>query len=123
MSAAAEQRKAEQMLAERVTRGAQLLDEIRPGWYEEINLDKLNMESTCNCIVGQLVGTFCNWTVLGSYYEEIKDPSEYGWDWSDRVESLLNLRASRGWSSRGWQWDALERLWLEEIHIRLNGDW
>lgn len=36
------------------TRGAQFLDQHRPGWYELINLNTLSLESPCRCILGQL---------------------------------------------------------------------
>lgn len=38
-----------------VLRGAEFLDEkLGPDWDEEIDLNRLNLGSTCNCIVGQL---------------------------------------------------------------------
>jgi hypothetical protein len=38
----------------RVQYGAQGLDEYLPGWADSIDLDKLDLESTCHCILGQL---------------------------------------------------------------------
>lgn len=43
---------------ERVARGAEFLDEHRPGWRSEINLADLDLESTCGCVLGQLFGTY-----------------------------------------------------------------
>lgn len=37
----------------RVARGVALLDEKLPGWIERIDLDKLDLASGCNCILGQ----------------------------------------------------------------------
>lgn len=37
-----------------VERGAEFLDARIPGWEEKIDLDKLDLGSCCNCIVGQL---------------------------------------------------------------------
>lgn len=42
----------------RVTRGAQLLDERLPGWVDRIDLDRLNLASSCNCILGQKFGDY-----------------------------------------------------------------
>lgn len=39
---------------ERVKRGAALLDEKRPGWADEIDLDLLNLRSCTTCVLGQV---------------------------------------------------------------------
>ena len=41
-------------LPKNVERGAELLDRELPGWDERIDLDRLDLGSTCDCIVGQL---------------------------------------------------------------------
>jgi hypothetical protein len=41
------------LLEPRVIAGAELLDRHRPGWADRINLERLRMGSTCNCILGQ----------------------------------------------------------------------
>lgn len=38
-------------------RGASVLDEIRPGWENEIDTDKLAIWDGDRCIIGQLSGT------------------------------------------------------------------
>jgi hypothetical protein len=45
-------------LAERVERGAALLDERRPGWWDEVDLSKLDLNSCCRCVLGQLWGHY-----------------------------------------------------------------
>lgn len=37
-----------------VNRGAALLDEILPGWVEKIDLEALELDSDCQCVLGQL---------------------------------------------------------------------
>ena len=37
----------------RVDRGIALCDRERPGWLDHIDLDRLDLESTCRCILGQ----------------------------------------------------------------------
>jgi hypothetical protein len=37
----------------RVARGAALLDEKLPGWADHIELDRLRLTSSCNCVLGQ----------------------------------------------------------------------
>lgn len=39
--------------AERVARGAALLDEQRPGWWERTDVVRLDMTDGCGCILGQ----------------------------------------------------------------------
>ena len=47
-------------ITERVEAGAALLDEKLPGWWREIDLEKLNLASRCNCVLGQLNGATAN---------------------------------------------------------------
>lgn len=41
-------------VAERVAAGAAHLDEQETGWWERIDLDRLNLMSPCRCVLGQL---------------------------------------------------------------------
>jgi hypothetical protein len=41
-------------VAECVAAGVALLDERRPGWEQLIDLERLNLGSSCRCILGQL---------------------------------------------------------------------
>lgn len=50
-------------ITERVQRGAALLDEKRPGWWREIDLGRLDIGSSCNCVGGQLSGGLCSFSV------------------------------------------------------------
>lgn len=43
-----------QLAEKRVKRGAALLDQKLPGWFVEIDLEKLNLASDCQCVLGQL---------------------------------------------------------------------
>jgi hypothetical protein len=43
---------------ERVERGAALMDEKRPGWLDVIDLGRLDIAVTCDCITGQQPGGF-----------------------------------------------------------------
>jgi hypothetical protein len=40
-------------IPQRVARGAALLDEKLPGWHERIDLDRLDLASSCDCVLGQ----------------------------------------------------------------------
>jgi hypothetical protein len=41
-------------ITERVAKGAAFLDESEPSWWQVIDLDALDMEQGCNCVLGQL---------------------------------------------------------------------
>ena len=41
-----------------VERGALFLDEKRPGWWKEIDVDRLNMGNPVSCVLGQLCGSY-----------------------------------------------------------------
>jgi hypothetical protein len=43
-------------ITKRVERGAALLDEKRPGWWQGIDLDRLDISSCSDCIAGQIGG-------------------------------------------------------------------
>jgi hypothetical protein len=43
-------------MTERVVRGAALLDERMPGWEAKIDLDRLDLNSAWDCVLGQLYG-------------------------------------------------------------------
>lgn len=42
----------------RVEAGVEWLNENRPGWYNEIDLDRLDIYSEKRCIIGQLYGRY-----------------------------------------------------------------
>lgn len=86
-----------------VQRGAEFLDEHRPGWVDEIDVQCLDIGNPFNCIVGQLEG-----------------------GWSDGLESLglteedsvrLGFDAPDGpWMA--YDLDELTELWVNLINDR-----
>lgn len=45
-------------IPERVAAGAAYLDRVMPGWWQRIDLERLDLSSTCNCVLGQEFGHF-----------------------------------------------------------------
>lgn len=45
-------------IAERVARGAELLDQNWPKWEAKISLDTLDLYDPCGCVVGQIYGFY-----------------------------------------------------------------
>jgi hypothetical protein len=85
---------------EEVRRGAELLDERRPGWDQEINLANLKISSCRNCVLGQLYGDYhLGLDMISSDAGEFVDAEDYGFDgvldWEELNEEWRDLIASR----------------------------
>jgi hypothetical protein len=81
--------------------GARFLDERRPGWAGRIDLDRLALIDECDCILGQLDGTYDRGlAALGLTLSE---------------EVLLGFLP--GFDSE-WSWDQLDAAWTAEISKR-----
>ncbi len=101
------------MAADRVRRGAELLDRREPGWAERIDLGRLKLSDSCLCVIGQLNG--------GLEPDPGSDNSPYGigmfalevpvLDEADHGFDLLLHEAPEGWAE-------LDRLWEVEIRAR-----
>lgn len=46
------------MSGETTKLAALFLDSVEPGWFERINIEILRIQSPCNCIMGQLYGSW-----------------------------------------------------------------
>ncbi len=46
------------IVARRAARGAALMDEVCPGWFNRIKLGDLAINSLEDCILGQIYGSF-----------------------------------------------------------------
>lgn len=44
----------------RAARGAALLDEMHPNWWMKIDIERLNIHSSKDCVLGQLFGNYMN---------------------------------------------------------------
>jgi hypothetical protein len=85
-------------IAERVNAGAAWLDQHQPGWVDRIDLDRLNLEATCHCILGQL---------HGDYYEALDD---------------LGRRVPGQWTAEGLGFNASTRS-ADEEYDELTAAW
>ena len=61
---------AAQIIKNRVIKGAKFLDTKMPGWYNKIDISRLNINNSCNCIIGQLYGNF--WEELDIVFKQFK---------------------------------------------------
>ena len=90
----------------RAAAGSALLDRMVPGWWRIVKLRPLDIGDSCNCVTGQLFGTYGDGlTELGLELDEAK---AYGFD-----------TASQDSGSNYW---ILTRSWKDEIRRRREGE-
>lgn len=97
-------------IAERVAAGAAWLDEHQPGWIDVIDLERLDLQAACFCILGQLHGNF--WTspsFTGDRTRRIEAAAPYGFAIDDEGGGLEVEEA---------QYEALTAAWRELIEQR-----
>jgi hypothetical protein len=97
-----------QQYAERVRRGAELLDRWQPGWERKISIDRLAMYDCDRCIVAQIYGDFYSGMGQMELLGMSKDAEKYGFNLPGRMCSERVL------------WDALADAWRDEIRARLE---
>jgi hypothetical protein len=90
-------------IAERVTRGAKLLDQKWPGWASKIKLNVLAMDDCVGCVLGQLAG---------DYEDGATKLFGRGRSFQESVSHGFHIEL------RGEYWDALQDAWLAEIAAR-----
>lgn len=73
-----------------VRRGIALLDRVRPGWIDEVDLGKLNINCCLDCVLGQLFGDY-----RFGYYElrldTIPERQFYGFSYDDGLVESTTL--------------------------------
>jgi hypothetical protein len=98
-------------LAERVERGAALLDERRPGWWDEVDVGSLDLRQCDLCILGQLWGDYLDGrgevVRLGYGYRAQEESIRHGFDVSRRIHADLHA-----------DYAALTDLWRAAIERR-----
>lgn len=95
----------------RVKAGARLLDEHHPVWAEKVNTAELQMNSECQCVLGQLYGYFG------------RGLCRLGIDDGDaRIDFGFNTNYLDQSDARDYHAELaeLESLWLAEINARLT---
>lgn len=80
--------------SERIEAGMCLLDSFEPGWEAKIDLTKLNIASHCDCVLGQLYGTYS--VGLGRTGLE-SNPMLTGWNHGFTVGSDGNDVITEAW--------------------------
>lgn len=86
------------------------LDELRPGWHDGLDLHRLNMYTTCDCVLGQLFGSHERGLTALAHHRRPDTPGEtVGYRWH-----IVHARAS--------QFDCPAALWRREVLARRDAD-
>jgi len=112
-----------------VDKGAALLDRRRPNWFTQINCKTLDLSCGCDCVVGQLYGSyndtflgrlagtiFPRWGVRATKFAErhafVTTPAMDEWVGEAGYWATVSARSKA-------TWHLLDRLWIEKIKERL----
>ena len=98
---------------ESAVRGAEFLDERRPGWAKEIDRERLNMRSACNCVLGQLYGYYN--VGLSAFWPQTNWPRIN----ANASHLGFNTTNDAGTKAQGVHYATLRKAWLELIEERL----
>jgi hypothetical protein len=93
----------------RVARGMALLDQRRPGWHRNINLDRLDIASYTNCALGQTYGSYGHGRERLGFYGN--DSRDHGFQISVHTTPIV------GWKA---EYNALTVEWRKQIEERLD---
>ena len=55
---------------QKVGKGVTYLDEHIPGWRDQVDGDRLDMQNACDCVLGQLLGSFYRLSEIGLSYHQ-----------------------------------------------------
>lgn len=91
-------------LSENVETAGKLLDVIRPGWYERVNVETLNMAHPFLCVLGQVFGDY--WHAIDKYADILL------------LEENTNVFAGDVLDD---EYDAVFDAWVEYITARKEG--
>ena len=93
-----------------MSEGGRWLDENRPGWETNVDIDTLELKSACRCVLGQVYEREANHNNCRSGYE-------YG---RDRMIGSLSRTRQLGFvlGSNQSDYAHLNRYWREEIRER-----
>lgn len=81
----------------RVLRGIDYLNRKITGWIDRIDLDSLSMSSDCECVIGQIAGSWCVYTEQKDLTD--KQSEEYGFCIPDDV-----IDRPSAWAELDYRW-------------------
>ena len=114
-------------LIQRVTRGVAWLDANVPGWVDKVEVMKLEMDSACFCVLGQVFSNESTYDVTGSPFDDTG--YDIGLDLACETEVEAHMGISRWAIDHGFDsvelrdgrildFDALGEIWVDVIEAR-----
>lgn len=91
-------------------RGAEFLDQRRPGWADEIDLDTLDLRSLDDCVLGQLYG---DWGAANRAIPEI--------EWNSGSQAYYGFELDGAPFSRD-RYKALTDEWRDQVLMRRHAE-
>ncbi len=87
------------IVARRAARGAEFMDQIRHGWFNEIRLDDLDISSGKHCIMTQIYGDYWRGLRKIGILEQSSFfiPIRYGFDPGFGIGMFFSGRLTRAW--------------------------
>jgi hypothetical protein len=100
---------------ERISRGVIYLNKNKPNWWEDTQLDTLNLSQTDSCMLGQAFDDFWNRVLHDS-----QNPKDYPNKMSMGEAENKGFLIQRNYNVDHSEYDILTALWVERIaQIRL----
>lgn len=95
--------------SEEIAQGSALLDRLVPGWYKDLDLERLDLESGSNCVLGQLAMTKFRDELLSkaqNYDDDggrcgcgCRDNDERTFDYADVTSLLAQVEGDTAWQA------------------------
>ena len=110
--------------------GMDLLDEVRPGWENEVNLKKLDQavdewsNDDCGCVLVHVFGNFQDG--LDELYTHLADVSESGHEYGEEDGEEYGFMLESDWSTNDelavgyWTLTRLWKLMIRERYVSTN---
>lgn len=123
----------------RARRGAELLDQVAPRWFNHIDIAELSMESCTRCIIGQLTlmtdllgppprpGELIDYATYSMGLQRLNDVTKYGLDLLDEYGDIEHGFNNDDYDENdhyleedviAQNWLDLGRAWVIEINAR-----
>lgn len=104
-------------LQARVDKGAAWLDEVNPGWWDRVVINKLHMIHSCSCVLGQLYADDCTGFQSGFGYAKVNLVPKTGTD-NNAADFGFDVHRDVNNDVDTAEYGVLQTLWIEKINER-----
>lgn len=100
---------------QRVARGIKYLDARHPGWASSVTPDKIDLDSSTNCVLGQVYGDYNEHPVIRDRFLGL-----LAWSWAHRHGFVADHNGGYRWPNPDRM--RLEDLWVMEVRQRRSAE-